>query len=104
MRSRSDAVDTGEAHQDDRHQHRQQDQQLVTPEQPEFLHRLGQDFLHSGISDLRDSMSEIKTSSSENGTGFLSVRTWTPASSSSGRCLAFLLVIFRDEVQAVAKQ
>ena len=61
---------SGKRHQDDGHEHRQQNEQLVAPEQHEFLPGLSHDFLHSGISDLRDSMSEIKTSSSENGTPF----------------------------------
>src|SRR5262245_7008185 len=63
----------GQGHQDDRHEHREENQQFVAPEQHEFFPRLSQDFLHSGISDLRDSMSEMKTSSRENGTGFFDV-------------------------------
>src|SRR5262249_28090896 len=57
-------------HQHDRHQHCQQNEQLVAAKQREFLPSLGQDFLHSGISDLRDSMSEINTSSTETPTRF----------------------------------
>src|SRR5262245_54751709 len=62
---------SGQRHQHNGHQHRQENQQLVAPEQHEFLQSLSPDFLHSGISDLRDSMSEMNTSSNENGIGFL---------------------------------
>src|SRR5262249_3644692 len=70
---------SGEGHQYDGHQHCQHNQQLVPAEQHEFLPGLSEDFLHRGISDLRDSISEIKTSSSENSTG-LSAAIRTPAS------------------------
>src|SRR5262249_28017003 len=60
----------------------QHNQQLVPPEQHEFLPSLGQDLLHSGISDLRDSMSDMNTSSREKGTG-CPATTRTPACASS---------------------
>src|SRR5262245_47059005 len=79
---------SGKGHEHDGHQHRQEDQQLVAPEQHEFFPSLSQDFLHSGISDRRDSMSEMNTSSRENGTGFLAVIR-TPASCSTASASRF---------------
>src|SRR5262249_53096391 len=73
---------SSQQHEHDGHQYGQQDQQLVAPEQPPLLDCLGQNLLHSGIADLRDSMSEINTSSSENSAGFQE-STLTPALSSS---------------------
>src|SRR5207302_6361599 len=73
---------SGEGHQNNGHEHRQKNKQPVAPEEHEFLPGLSHDFLHSGISDLRDSMSEMKTSSSENGTPF-ALAAETPASPST---------------------